>query len=164
MTGGFFSAHLQPSRAHVRRRVVAIAMLVASASTVVLVREDDAQANGGAKHDFRVVPRVGTPTTTFRVAFTAPFRTDGDANDYTLEGIGPTRCAVLFEFTFSPTRRGDKVVMRLTPGDDLLFGSRRRWCLGSYVGVVYHSPDVGDDKLIGWFSFGVGRSPVSLEP
>jgi hypothetical protein len=55
--------------------------------------------------------------------------------------------------------------MRLTAGDDLYLRSRRRWCPGSYVGSVYYSnPNLNEpDRFIGYFSFGVGRFPVSLE-
>ncbi len=131
------------------------AMLVLSGS--------DAQANGGAKHDFRLFPTVGTPTTTFRVTFSAPFRTNGDDTDYTLEGVGPRGCPNVFEFTTRPIRRGERVVMRLTPFDDLYFNTRRTWCRGSYVGYVYFVGE-SEDRIVGYFRFGVGRSPVSLEP
>ncbi len=53
--------------------------------------------------------------------------------------------------------------MRLTSLDDLYFKSRRRWCRGNYVGYVYHSvPRSLRDRVVGYFSFGVGRYPVSL--
>jgi hypothetical protein len=55
-----------------RRIFVAITVGVISG-----IAAGGAQANGSARHDFRVFPRVGTPTTTFRVTFSAPFRTDG---------------------------------------------------------------------------------------
>lgn len=144
-----------------RRRVLVALTLVAVSGSVAA----DAQANGGAKHDFRVFPKVGALTTTFRVTFTAPYRTDGVNSDYTLEGIGPRRCPILFDFTFAPTRRGERVVMRLTASDDLYLTSRQRWCPGSYVGAVYWTnPDLDKpDRFVGYFSFGVGRFPVSLE-
>jgi hypothetical protein len=51
----------------------------------------------------------------------------------------------------------------LTPFEDLYFGNRRRWCRGSYVGYVYWTaPFYEPDRLIGYFEFGVRRSPVSL--
>jgi hypothetical protein len=121
----------------------------------------NAGANGGAKYDFRVFPSVGTPTTTFRVSFTAPFRTYRGNSDYTLEGVGPRRCPSLFDFFGRVVRRGDRVVIRLTPFEDLFFNSRTTWCRGSYVGYVYN-----DDRntVIGYFRFGVERAPASLEP
>ena len=124
-----------------------------------------AEANGGARYDFRMFPTVGKPTTSFRVTFTAPFRTDGNETYYTLEAVGPRRCPNVFEFTLNPTRRGDRVVMRLTPFDDLYFNTRRTWCRGGYVGYVYYSAPIDEpDKVIGYFRFGVERAPVSLEP
>ena len=124
-----------------------------------------AHANGGAKYDFRAFPTIGTTTTTFRVTFSAPFRTDGVETDYTLEATGPRRCPNIFEFTLLPIRRGERVVMRLTPFDDLYFNYRRTWCRGSYVGYVYYTAPIDKpDKVIGYFRFGVGRAPVSLEP
>jgi hypothetical protein len=141
--------------------VVAVAVLVASA-----IGGSAAQANGGARYDFRSFPRVGTPTTTFRVVFSAPFAADGEDTDYFLEGVGPRRCPGLFEVTSGSVRRGDRVVLRLTPSDDIFIpaGGRDRWCRGAYVGLVYYSNLLGSDRYIGSFSFGVGRSPVSLEP
>jgi hypothetical protein len=145
-----------------------VAVLVASVVTVFIafgIGRGDAQANGGAKYDFRFFPRVGTPTTTFRIVFTAPFSADADDTDYTLEGVGPRGCASLFEFTMEPISRGERVVLRLTAPDDIFIpaGGRSRWCRGAYVGLVYYSNLSGSDKYIGSFSFGVGRSPVSLE-
>jgi|SRR5215211_1485730 len=122
-----------------------------------------AQANGGAKYDFRTFPTVGTPTTTFRVSFTAPSPINGNDTDYILEGVGPRGCPTLYEFVGHRVRRGDRVVMRLTAFDDLYFNERERWCRGSYVGYVYYS-GTDDDKLVGYVRFGVGRAPVSLEP
>lgn len=142
-----------------RQRAYLAAVVAITALAASLIGGAEAQANGD---DLRVSPRVGTPTTTFRVTFTAPFRTNGVSTDYTLEGVGPRSCPSLFEFTLRPTRRGDRVVMRLTAFDDLFLGVRRRWCRGSYVGYVYFSAPLRD-VLIGYFSFGVGRSPVSLE-
>jgi hypothetical protein len=121
----------------------------------------DARANGGAKYDFRVVPSVGRPTTTFRVSFTAPFRTYRGNSDYTLEGVGPSRCPSLFDFVGRVVRRGERVVIRLTPFEDLFFNTRSTWCLGSYVGYVYNDDR---NRVIGYFRFGVERAPVSLEP
>jgi hypothetical protein len=139
---------------------VAITVLAAT-----VIGGGDAQANGGAKYDFRVHPRVGTPTTTFRVKVTAPLRTNGDLIDYTLQAVGPRRCPALFDFTLRPIRRGARVVMELTPSNTLEFraGNRRTWCPGSYVGYVYHS-GLNHNTIIGYFSFGVGRFPVSLAP
>jgi hypothetical protein len=54
--------------------------------------------------------------------------------------------------------------MTLTASDDLYFGFRRRWCPGAYVGYVYRANlSTGPETAIGYFSFGVGRNPVSLE-
>lgn len=132
--------------------VVAIGVLAG-----MLFAGGDARANGGAKYDFRLSPRIGTPTTKFRATFSAPYE-----GEYVLEAVGPRRCASIFEFT-SPVDRGDRVVMRLTAFDDLYFGIRRRWCRGSYAGYVYWvAPADRPDRLIGYFVFGVGRSPVSL--
>jgi hypothetical protein len=117
--------------------------------------------NGGAKHDFRIFPTVGTPTTTFRVSFTAPFRTYRGNSDYTLEGVGPRRCPSLYDFVGRVVRRGDRVVIRLTPSEDLFFSTRPTWCLGSYVGYVYNDDR---NRVIGYFRFGVERAPASLEP
>jgi len=125
------------------------------------VAGSDAQANGGAKYDFRVFPSVGTPTTTFRVSFAAPYRTYRGNSDYTLEGVGPRRCPSLFDFVGRVVRRGDRVVIRLTPLEDLFFNSRATWCRGSYVGYVYNDDR---DRVIGYFRFGVDRAPASLEP
>ena len=62
-------------------------------------------------------------------------------------------------------RRSQPVVLQLTALDDLYFGLRRTWCRGSYIGYVYYtSPGFQPDRLIGYFSFGVGRFPVSLTP
>ncbi|MET0513366.1 MAG: hypothetical protein ABW135_16990 [Thermoleophilaceae bacterium] len=156
MTGTFTDADWA-KRAHLTF-VVGITVVAA-----LLIGGGDAQANRGAKYDFRVFPRVGTPTTTFRVTFNAPFAADGVDTDYTLEAVGPRRCASVFEFTIRPTRRDDRVVLTLTASDDLFFGNRRRWCRGSYVGYVYYTtPGSLPNKLIGYLSFGVGRFPVSL--
>jgi hypothetical protein len=145
--------------------VLAAFMISVLAAFVISAR--DAQAKGGssagAKYEFRVSPRVGKPTTTFRVTFRAPFRADGNETDYVLEGVGPPRCASLFEFS-GPVRRGDRAVMKLTPANDIILpSSRQRWCRGSYVGYVYYqTPGLQPNKFIGYFSFGVGRIPVSL--
>jgi hypothetical protein len=136
--------------------LVFVTMLAAS-----LLGGGAAQANGGARYDFRVFPRVGKPTTTFRISFTAPFPAIRADTDYFLEAVGPRRCPSLFEYAGVRVRRGDRVVLRLTSSDDLFFRSRRRWCRGSYVGSVYHS-NLLQDRVIGYFSFGVGRFPVSL--
>ena len=158
MTGTLIDADAWAKRAQLTF-VVAMTVLAAA-----LIGGGDAQAYGAAKYDFRVFPRVGTPTTTFRVAFNAPYPADGDATYYSLEAVGPRRCANVFEFTGS-TVSLDRVVLKLTPSDDLYFGNRRRWCRGSYVGYVYYtSPADLPDRLIGYFSFGVGRFPVSLAP
>ena len=141
------------------KRVRLMFLAVVSLTAALLTGGADAQANGGARYDFRVLPRVGTPATTFRVAFTAPFR--GSEDDYTLEAVGPRRCPSVYEYNRGEVRRGDRVVMRLTPSDDLYFRSRRRWCRGTYVGYVYY-PGLVYDRVIGYFSFGVGRFPVSL--
>ena len=145
---------------------VLVALLVpATAGTQPPTRGGDAQAEGRAKYNFRVSPRVGTPTTTFRATFKAPFPADGRNTDYTLEGVGPSGCASVWQFTTSPVRRGQRVVLRLRALNSLYFGFHHTWCRGSYVGYVYYtSPGFQPDRLIGYFSFGVGRRPVSLEP
>ena len=132
--------------------------------------ESDSQANGGAKYDFKMFPSIGTPTTAFRVTFSAPFRADGDATTYELEAVGPRGCPSVYEYlprkgalSSGLIRRGDRVVMRLTPFDDLYLNDCRTWCRGSYVGYVYYS-GIESDRRIGYFRFGVGRSPASLEP
>ncbi len=132
-----------------RLRVGVLALL---ATLVFSVAADQANA--------KIAPRVGTPTTTFRVSFTAPFAAD---DGYVLRGVGPRRCPSFFEST-GPSDRGERVVMRLTPRDVFL-RDRRRWCRGSYVAYVY-SIAVEDraETLVGYFRFGVGRAPVSLEP
>lgn len=128
-------------------------------------RGGDAQADRGANYNFRILPRIGTPTTTFRVSFKAPFPADGRKTDYTLEGVGPPGCASVFEFTMGRVRRNQTVVLQLTALDDLYFGFRRTWCRGSYIGYVYYtSPGFQPGRLIGYFSIGVGRVPVSLTP
>jgi hypothetical protein len=145
--------------------LAAALLAAATAGAQAVIDGRDAQADGRARYDFRVSPRVGAAATTFRATFNAPFRADGNETDYVLEGVGPRRCASLFEFT-GPVRRGQRVVMRLTPADDILLPSvRRRWCRGSYVGYVYYqTPGFQPNRFIGYFSFGVGRSPVSLDP
>jgi hypothetical protein len=137
--------------------LVFVTMLAAS-----LLGGGAAQANGGARYDFRVFPRVGKPTTTFRISFTAPFPAIRADTDYFLEAVGPRRCPSLFEYAGVRVRRGDRVVLRLTSSDDLYFRSRRRWCRGSYVGFVNWSGPGLQERVIGYFSFGVGRFPVSL--
>jgi hypothetical protein len=119
-----------------------------------------AQEGAGLK----AFPRIGKPRTIFRVSFTAPFAANGRNTDYLLEAVGPRNCASVFEFS-GPVERGEKVVMRLTPFDDIVLpGIRRRWCRGSYVGYVYYqTPGFEPNKMIGYFRFGVGRAPVSLE-
>ena len=134
--------------------------LAVFAATLVL-SGSDAHANGGAQHDFRFFPTVGTPTTTFRISFSAPIATiPADDIGYVVEAVGPRRCPNIFDFTERLYRRGDRVVFRLTPFD-LYFNDRRTWCRGTYAGYVYHD---GRDAVIGYFRFGVGRTPVSLEP
>jgi hypothetical protein len=146
--------------------VAAVAAILAAATAGAQAVTDGSsgQAPQAAKYDFRVFPRVGTPATTFRVTFTAPFPADGRNTDYSLEGVGPPRCASLFEFSTGRTRRGDRVVLTLTPDDDLFLMSRPRWCPGSYIGYVYYAGPGFRTPLIGYFSFGVGRFPVSLTP
>jgi hypothetical protein len=145
--------------------VVAALLAAATAGAQAVTGGSDAQDSQGEKYNFRVFPRVGTPTTTFRVSFTAPFRADGVETNYTLEGVGPRGCPDLFEFTTEPIRRGQRVVMNLTAFNDVLLANRRRWCGGSYVGYVYYvTPGFQPNKFIGYFSFGVGRFPVSLAP
>lgn len=153
MTGSSTDTNARAQRAHLTSAVAVIALAAS------LIGGAEAQANGD---DLRVSPLAGTPTTTFQVTLTAPFRTDGSSTDYTLEAVGPRSCPSLFEFTTRPTRRGDRVVMTLTAFDDLFFEVRRLWCRGSYVGYVYFRGP-RRDTMIGYFSFGVGRSPVSLE-
>jgi hypothetical protein len=160
------------------RTIGAVAVIgllaAATAGAQAVVGGSDAQVAAGAKYDFRVFPRVGTATTTFRVTFNAPYRTDGEDSDYFLEGVGPPRCPQLFEATVEPTRRGDRVELELTAANDLFLAFQRRraqgqrdaavrWCRGSYVGYVYWS-GLATTRFIGYFSFGVGRSPVSLGP
>lgn len=144
--------------------VVAGLLAAATAGAQAVIDGGGAQTDGRAKYDLQVSPRVGKATTTFRVTFNAPFRTDGEDSNYTLEGVGPPRCPSLLEMTLDePTRRGDRVELTLTPANDVFFAFRRRWCRGSYVGYVYFSGLVSD-RFIGYFSFGVGRAPVSLAP
>jgi hypothetical protein len=136
--------------------------LVVIAAALVL-GGSDAQANGGAKYDFRFFPTIGTPTTMFRATFSAPLRADDVDTWYSLEAVGPRGCPSVFEVSTGRVRRGDRVVMRLTASDDLFLNSRRTWCRGSYVGYVYFSGET-EDRIIGYFRFGVGRTPVNLEP
>ena len=65
--------------------------LVLFAAALVL-GGSDAQASGGAKDDFRFFPTVGTPTTMFRVTFSAPFRANDEDTWYALEAVGPRGC------------------------------------------------------------------------
>jgi hypothetical protein len=117
---------------------VAAALLApATAGAQAVAGGGAAQAQRDARYDLRVFPRVGTPTTTFR--------------------------ATIFEFSLGRVRRGDRVTLTLTP-DDLFIRSRPRWCPGSYVGYVYYAGPGFRTPLIGYFSFGVGRAPVSLAP
>jgi hypothetical protein len=148
---GFFINH----EAAPRRAALGLVVLFAT----FVVGGAGAEANGGAKYDFRVFPSVGTPTTTFRVSFTAPFRTNEDRS-YFLEAVGPRGCPSIFASTGRRIRPGDGVVFELTPSKLDYSGDRRRWCRGSYIGFV--TWDV--ERLIGYFRFGVGRAPVSLEP
>jgi hypothetical protein len=110
-----------------------------------------------AKYGLKVSPRVGGPRTVFKVSFVAPIAVDGAESEYWLEGIGPPLCPALIEFS-GRAGRGKRVVLRLTPRDDLspFTNVRRvvRWCRGTYVGVVYLSNDT--DFLIGRFRFRVG--------
>ncbi len=154
----------------VTRSVAVVAVLAAlpapaTAGAQPPIRAGDTQAEGRAKYNFRFSPRVGTPTTTFRATFKAPFPADGVNTDYTLEGVGPRGCASIFRFTMGRVRRGQRVVISLRAVNSLYFGFRRTWCRGSYVGYVYYtSPGFQPDRLIGYFSFGVGTPPVSLAP
>ena len=150
---GFFTNHAV-GRKRTRRCLVLLCV------TFVL-GGGDAYANGDAKYDFKTFPTVGTPTTTFRVSFSAPFRTYRGNSDYTLEGVGPRGCPSLFDIVGRVVCRGERVVIRLTPFEDLYFNSRATWCRGSYVGYVYNDDR---DRVIGYFRFGVGSSPASLEP
>lgn len=155
--------------------VVAVLLAAATAGAQAVIDGKDAQTDGRAKYDLEISPRVGKATTTFRVTFTAPFRTDGVDSDYVLDGVGPPRCPQLLEFAPEPARRGDRVELVLTAADDVYFHASRRqgaqrrrgadvrWCRGSYVGIVSFS-GLASDRFIGYFSFGVGRSPVSLGP
>lgn len=136
--------------------------LVVLAAALVL-GGSDAQANGGESHDFRVFPTVGTPTTMFLATFSAPFPANDEDTWYALEAVGPRGCPSVFEVTGRQIRPGDRVVMRLTAFDDLFLNIRRTWCRGSYVGYVYFSGET-EDRIVGYFRLGVGRSPVSLEP
>ena len=117
----------------------------------------------GERNDFSVFPTVGTPTTMFRATFSAPFNANDEDTWYALEAVGPRGCPSVFEVTGRPISRGDRVVMRLTAFDDLFLNTRRTWCRGSYVGYVYFSGET-DNRIVGYFRFGVGRSPASLEP
>lgn len=116
-----------------------------------------------ARYGFKFGPLMGTPKTTFKATFRAPLPVNGIDTDYHLEAIGPRRCLSIFELT-GEKPRGRRIVMRLTPADDILIPARtrRRWCRGSYVGFVIYSSLSGTDRVIGSFSFGVGRAPVSL--
>ena len=120
-----------------------------------------------AKYGFKVSPRVGGPRTVFKVSFVAPVEVDGFEEDYWLEGIGPPLCPVLFE-TSGRERSGKRVVMPLTPHDDLSSFTNiprvDRWCRGTYVGVVYFTDDTSvNDSIIGRFRFRVGpRPPLGL--
>ena len=69
--------------------VVAALLAAATAGARGVIDRGDAQADGAPKYDFRISPRVGTPATTFRVTFRAPFPADGARTEYTLEGLGP---------------------------------------------------------------------------
>jgi hypothetical protein len=113
-----------------------------------------------AKYGFRLTPHVGKSRTTFKAIFTAPLATDGEWTDYYLEAVGPPACASIFELS-GAVQAGQRVVLRLTPSNDIMITNRLRWCRGSYVGYVYWSGE-DFDKMIGYFRFGVGRWPVSL--
>jgi hypothetical protein len=113
-----------------------------------------------AKYGFRLTPHVGRSNTTFKAIFRAPLATDGSDTDYYLEGVGPPACPSLFELS-GAVQAGQRVVLRLTPSNDIMITYRRRWCRGSYIGYVYWS-GLDSDKMIGYFRFGVGRRPVSL--
>jgi len=148
------------ARSRLRKRA-RLCLVVLTA--VIALSGSDVQANGGAKYDFRFFPTVGTPTTTFRATFSAPFRANDVDTWYALEAVGPRGCPSVFEVTGRQVRRGDRVVMRLTAFDDLFLNTRRTWCRGSYVGYVYFSGET-EDTIIGYFRVGGGRTPVSLEP
>jgi hypothetical protein len=143
--------------------VIAALLAAATAGARAVIEGGSAQAGGAPKYDFRISPRVGTPATTFRVTFNAPFPADGTRTEYIVEGVGPRGCVALYEVASGRIRRGDRVVLTLTADDDFYFRGHQSWCRGSYIGYVWHSsPQV--ERVIGHFSFGVGRSPVSLEP
>jgi hypothetical protein len=121
-------------------------------------------AEAHAKYGFNVTPKVGTRTTAFTVTFRAPFTVDGMNTEYLLEAVGPPACASVFDFS-GAARRGRRVTLHLTPQDDVFLPSwiHHRWCRGAYVGYVYYqAPGMQPNRVIGYFSIGVGRSPVKL--
>jgi len=115
----------------VSSRVLSVS-LVALAIWFVGVSVADA-----AKYGFTVFPRLGAPASAFQVSFVAPWSADGDNTEYWVDVVGPPACAQVSD-TGGRARRGQREVLRLTAGDDLLLPRfRSRWCRGSYVGLVY---------------------------
>jgi hypothetical protein len=114
-----------------------------------------------AKYGLKVSPWVGGPRAVFKVSFVAPAAVDGRETDYYLDAIGPPPCPAIFEFS-GRAARGKRVVMRLTPRDDLSpFANVPgvvRWCRGSYVGVVYlkYTREDEPNLLLGRIRFRVG--------
>ena len=128
-----------------------------SSLTVLAISLAGVPAADAARYEFGVSPRVGTPSTAFVVSFLAPRAADGQSTEYFVEAIGPPRCAQLFEFGGIAVR-GQRERLRLTAGDDVVHpGPRRRWCRGTYVGVVTWSDrdSNADDVYIGYLKFRV---------
>ena len=96
-----------------------------------------------------VYPEVSGVRTTFTVSFRAPFAANRAGTFYDVTLRGPGRCRHVFEATLGRVRRGERVVIRLTPSSIEPLRTRRRWCPGRYRGVLEFCPCAqGDPRPI----------------
>ena len=96
-----------------------------------------AAASGGSSVPMHVKPAVGSPRTAFTVTFRAPQQTGGfpaGGPRYELSASGPSRkgCASSYSTVVGPTRKGQRVAVRLAPP-----APQRSWCRGSYAGRLF---------------------------
>ena len=137
-----------------RRPLLPVALVVAALGLV-----------GGADARFHntreTYPRVGGVRTSFFVSFRAPFAAGRAGSFYDVTLRGPGRCRRVFDATLGPIRRGERVVLRLTPSTIEPLGTRRRWCPGRYRGVIEFCPCAQGDprpiRVLGRVSFRVTK-------
>ena len=141
------------------RHGLRIALLLAATAALVMAFAPAATSQAPVT----LLPKKGGLKQKFVVKFRAPLAAVDSADEfYVVDVRGPRGCRQVMEFTMDDVAAGERVVLRLTPRDDIFpLGRRSRWCPGRYSGVVVWCPcadgDTRDEQLVGRVSFRVLR-------